>query len=268
MKYIFILTLCINILFSQTLTMGYRLTERLPLIGKVGDNSGIYYDLFSSATKKMNVNLKIIRLPKKRIINSLRDGSIDFYPGFIFTEERTAYVYYLKNGLSDGGEVGISLHSLPYITNFKQLENKRVLMAFGGAGKDLVSGVKGVKVKEVSGLTIEKAIKLIELKRHDFYIYNKSSIEYYIKKNNLKNIKIHYACCGGEKPMYLSFSRESSYFREIVNLNFDYKKAISMKNLPNVIDKNSLAYKLSYTLEEMKKSGEIEKILNKYYKKP
>ena len=255
-----------NILFPQTLIMGYRETGRLPLIGKNGDNSGLYFDLFSRAAQKMNVNFKIYRYPKKRVLKYIEDGKIDFYPGFTFTPRRSTFAYYIKNGLLDGGDIGVSLHSLENITNLEQLQGKKVLLALGGPMVDLLAHIEGIILNKVASLSIEKAIKLLRLKRHDIYLYNRKSIEYYLKVNNIKDIKLHLKCCGGNKPMYLGFSRKSINFKEVKNPNFDPEKVISIMNTPNIIHKESLAYKLGLTLKQMRESGEIQKIIDKYYK--
>jgi len=255
-----------NILFPQTLIMGYRETGRLPLIGNSGDNSGIYFDIYSAAAEKMDVNFKIYRYPKKRVLTYIEEGKIDFYPGFTFTPKRTKFVYYIKNGILDGGDIALSLHSLEEITNLEQLKGKKVLLALGGPMADLLTHIEGIILNKVSNLSIEKVIKLLRLKRHDIYIYNRKTIEYYLKVNNIKDIKLHLNCCGGNKPMYLGFSRKSINFKESKNPNYDSKKAISINNTPNIIHKESLAYKLGLTLKQMRESGEIQKIIDKYYK--
>ncbi|NQY93874.1 MAG: transporter substrate-binding domain-containing protein [Campylobacteraceae bacterium] len=252
--------------YAQTLIMGYRETARLPLIGKMGDNSGLYFDLFSTAAEKMNVNFKIYRYPKKRVLKYMEEGKIDFYPGFTFTHKRAKFSYYIENGLLDGGDIGLSLHSMEEIRDLKQLKGKKVLLALGGPMVDLLAHIDGIILNKVANLSIEKAIKLLRLKRHDIYLYNRKSIEYYLKVNNIKDIKLHLKCCGGKRPMYLGFSRTSINFKESLNPSFDKSKTISINNLPSVIHKESLAYELGITLKEMRESGEIQKILDKYYK--
>ena len=255
----------INTLFAQTLTMGYRETAREPFIGKSGDNSGIYFDIYSAAAKKMNIDLKIIRLPKKRVLRAMKEGKIDFYPGFKFTKERSDYIYYIKNGLSGGWNIGISLQSFPLITNIKQLGGRRVVTAAGSPDINILSSVKDVKVNHVHTLDIKKVIALLRKKRHDFYIDYHDTIKYHLKTYNIKDIKVHPNCCGRKKPMYLGFSRKSNNFNEIVNPKYEDKLPISIENFPTVILKNSLAYRLDITLKQMEKSGEIKTIFNKYF---
>mgnify|MGYP003864064381 CR=1 FL=1 len=245
--------------------MGYRETARLPLIGAKGNNSGLYFDLYSAAAKKLNMKLKIIREPKKRILKQIAEGSIDFYPGFTFNTKRTLNVFFLKNGL-DGSEVAMTLDTQEDINSFEELKKLRILTALGGPRSEILSKFSNIHTRSIPSLSIKKAIELIRLKRHDVYIYNRNSVEYYIAQNKIKDIKLHHNCCGGDKPMYLGFSKKSSYVNEILNPNYDKNKKTTLANLPTILTKESLAFKLEQTLEQMKKSGEIRKIFNKYYK--
>mgnify|MGYP000220371541 CR=1 FL=1 len=263
--FIFISFFSVN-LCAQTLTMGYRTSERLPLIAQTPDNSGLYYDLYSTAAKKLNMQLKIIRLPKKRILEKMKEGIIDFYPGFTFTQERTKFIYFLENGISTGKDIGLSLMTFPLIKELNQLKGKRVISALGGPISGLLSNVKGIKLNKVSRLSIKKAIDLLYYKRYEFYIYNEYSVKYYLKKNNINYIKLHPDCCGENKPMYLGFSRTSKYFKETINPKFDEKEAISINNIPTEISKKSIAYRFAKILNDMKENGEIDLILNKYNK--
>lgn len=79
-------------------TMGYRLNERLPLINAAPNNEGLYKELFSTALEKINCKLVIVREPKRRIIKKLKNGNLDFYPGFTFSKERSNYVFFFENG--------------------------------------------------------------------------------------------------------------------------------------------------------------------------
>jgi len=70
------------------ITMGYRTNERAPLIAKAPNNQGLYFDLFSLAAKKVGCQLQVVRKPKKRILKMMRNGEVDFYPGFNFSLKR------------------------------------------------------------------------------------------------------------------------------------------------------------------------------------
>jgi len=257
-----ILLIGCNAIMACTLNMGYRTNERLPLINKQPDNSGLYSHLYGLVAQILGCELNILRGPKKRILKMLKKGQIDFYPGFNFTVKRAKHYYYIENGLP-GGDIGISRSDLPDITEIRQLKGQVLLSALGAA--DFVRGEEGIKVHKVREMTIAKAISLLKRKRGDFYIYNKSTLEYYLSRNKISDIKIHPDCCGGNQPLYLAFSRKSSHYEEIPNPDFDPEKLVTEKNFPVLLSPNSLAYQFREVLESLKKSGKIDEIYKHYY---
>ena len=105
---------------SCTLTMGFRTTERLPLIDKAPFNNGLYWELYSRAIESIGCRLEVVRAPKNRILKKLENGEIDFYPGFVFNSDRANYTYFIQSGLPSG-EMGISHLDVPEITDKSQL---------------------------------------------------------------------------------------------------------------------------------------------------
>ena len=248
---------------ENKIIMGYRTNARLPLINEAPDSSGIYLELYQIVTNKLGYQLEVIRLPKKRVILGFQKGEVDFYPGFNFTIERSAYTFYIENGLP-GDDIGISRMDFKEITNVEQLKGHTLLGPAGGP--NYVEGIDGVHQYRISELTIDKAILLVtQKKRFDFYIYNRSSIEYYLSQHRIPDIKIHYDCCGGYKPMYLGFSRKSSLIKEIENPDFDPNLDISYHNFPVILSKDCFAYKFMKVLKKMQESGETLAIYNKYH---
>ena len=249
---------------AEVIRMGYRTNERQPLIDAAPDNSGLYFDLYTLAASKIGCSLEVIRKPKKRIIEDLKAGLVDFYPGFNFTFERANYTYYAENGLP-GGDVGISRPDLPDVTHLNQLQGQTMISALGGP--NFLANISGVNERRIPEMTIEKAIQLIRLKRDaDFYIYNKSSIEFHLKQHNITDIKIHPDCYGGIVPLYLGFSKKSALVNESLNPNYDAGKEKSIDNCATMLDPSCTASRLVDILRELKQDGETQKLYDKYYK--
>lgn len=243
------------------LKMGYRTNAREPLINKSPDNNGLYYSLYSAAAQRLGCKLEVVRKPKEEIIEDLKIGKIDFYPGFNFTTKRAGYTYYIENGLP-GGDIGISLEELQDITNLTQLKDGNYVL-INSAGNPKF--IEGVREHEVAELGVEEAIKLIQNKVGDFFIYNKSTLLYYLKKSGVKGLKIHPRCCGGVMPLYLGFSMKSVHFKAVQNPGYHPEKPVSKENFPLKAASDCLAYRLSKELEKMKASGEIGRLYLKYY---
>lgn len=115
-------------------------------------------------------------------------------------------------------------------------------------------------------MTIDRAVQLLMKKRGDFYIYNRASLDYYLKQNKPKGSKTHLNCCGGVKPTYLGFSKNSLHITEQANDSFEPSKPLSPTNFPTTISLGeSKARQLEQTLREMQDSGETEAIYQQYY---
>ncbi|MDK2688370.1 amino acid ABC transporter, partial [Vibrio vulnificus] len=82
--------------FATTeIIMGYRTTAKMPYIHAEPSDDGFYFELYDEAAKRIGVTLKVVRLPKVRVLHALEAREIDFYPGFAFDEERAKYAYWV-----------------------------------------------------------------------------------------------------------------------------------------------------------------------------
>ncbi len=199
---LFLLTFLASSSWACTLTMAYRTSDREPLIEQAPSNRGLYQTLYSQAASAIGCQLEIVRGPKKRILKMLEDGEVDFYPGFNFNPERARYSYYIVNGLP-GGDVGISRNDFKTVTQLSDLEGHTVVQALGSP--NFVRDLENVTIYAKPEVTIDQAVAVIRKKRADFYIYNRSSIDYYFKQHQPSDMKIHPNCCGQIEPLYLGF---------------------------------------------------------------
>lgn len=243
------------------LIMGYRTSARLPLIDKAPANDGFYQDLFRQATKKIGCRLVIKRQPKKRILRGLKNGSIDFYPGFSFSPERAKYALFIANGLTHGYGV-LSRRGAAGISSWKDMEGKTALIAAGGS-TDLLTQYD-IRLASVNDLDLNKAAQLLLKHKADVYIYDASTIDYFLKQHPLLPLKSH-PCCGQQHPMYLGFSRFSRYLNEIDNPSFDPTQPVSPANFPRQAKPGSVAARMAGALVELKASGFVDELVQKYY---
>lgn len=249
-----------------TFVMGYRENAKFPYISALGDDSGFYNDLFSLAAKKMGAKFRIERKPKVRIMNEIKEGKIDFYPGLTFGTERTKFIYFMVRGLP-GGDVGLSLKSLPEITDMCELEGKLIIQALGGS--DLAEQFKqcNLNIKKISALDTERAAIMLRRGRADFYIYNRPTIEVYVYNNPSDDLRVHYTAFGERKDYFAGFSRASSKYEEEANPDYDPIKEISPYNLPYRIKTDCPAYRFEKIIRDLVESGEVERLYQKNLQK-
>ena len=246
-------------------TMGYKPKPKEPYI--FADDSGIYRDVYGEAFSRIGCTLKIIRLPKLRMIQKMKNGTIDFYPAFQFTKERAAYASFVPSKINHK-HVLVTRTDYSEITDVKQLLARKptLLKEIGG-----YSALEGIPAKrfETTDISIQKTMELLLKHRIDAFNSIQVIIEYYLKKHDDEASKIRLSkhFFKNEKIHTLGFSRASPYFTEKNNDAFDPRIPISEKNSPTVADENSVVYRFAKALEQMEDEGFIRHIYDRYRKR-
>lgn len=249
---------------DKVIRMAYRTTEKLPLISSAPDNSGLYYDLYSEAARRIGYKLEVIRKPKKRILLDLKNGDIDFYPGFVFSEERGEYAYFINTGIKEQN-VAVTLDTVEDITSFSDLQGMVYLQPLGNA--DYLEGVdrRGITVIKVPEADLERMLELITLRRGDLFIYQRSSVLYALKVNNVSHIKTHTKLLPDIFYLHLGFSKKSPLFESNPNELYDSTKSLGIDNFPIILSQDCPAFKLQQALQEMHDEGFTQKLYESYY---
>jgi len=246
--------------------MGYKDGEKKPLIGPNGDNTGAYKDIFTKAAENIGCQLVIYRLSKKRIHQMLESGLLDFYPGASFSNNRSKYLFYIKNGLITA-EYGLTPLNLPDIKNYYIVKSLNLtwLMELGSSKEEIANKFR-IKSQQANNVTIDKVLRYFESRGASFYVADKELIDqftfnrpdYFLEYNGLK---LHKECCGGALPMYIGFSKKSAHINIIKNLNFNEARALSSSNQPESLVVGSIAYRFEQSLAELARLG----ITEQYY---
>lgn len=261
LSFLLFLLVCSGVTLGCEITMGYRTSARLPLIDALPSNNGLYHAIFERAATRINCTLKVKRAPKKRIIKLLKDGNIDFYPGFGFSIERSMDIYFFENGLSSHSII-LTHKDITEIKSLDDLNHKVLLKPYGGRKSQVEQ--QDILVRYGQDLGISDAIKVLEKKQADFFIYNKASITYYLNNNPNAHVNVH-DCCFNAKPMFLGFSKKSKHFKAITNENYQANKATSVDNLPYKVDESSKASAFAKAINALSESGEIAELEKQYY---
>lgn len=265
--FLLILSGCVQFAFAEdrVLVMGYRTNSKEPLIAKSPDNSGLYRDLYEEAARRIGFELKIIRLPKVRVLLSMQSGEIDFYPVFIFSQERAKYTFFIDSGLRDQN-VAITLKDHPDIMSFEDMEGLTFLQPLGNA--NYLEGVDttDIDVMHVAETGVERMLRLIKAKRADVTIYQLSTILYNTSSEVLAQFKIHYKLLPDKINLPLGFSLKSKYIKYTKNAAYDPHKELTIDNYPYVLDPSCVTYRFQKALESMQTDGFTEKLYDKYYR--
>lgn len=252
---------------NNILVMGYRTTEKLPFIAAAPNNEGIFKDLYTEAARRMGYELQIVRLPKLRIMKSLKSGQIDFYPTLTFDEDREKFVHFARNGLQVKFYV-IVRSGLKDLQSSKDLKETVQLRSLGSPDFLGAIGLRfsDVKVREITEMDTSKAIKMLQAKRGDFYIYEAEVIEHDLKKSNPGGVKIYRNLSMRTEWALIGFSKKSQLYKAETNPYYNKSSPLAYNNLPYLLAINSPLKTLEETLENMRKEGFIDQLLKKYLK--
>ena len=251
-----------QIAHACVITMGYRTTSRLPNI-QADNNSGLYHDLYYKAATDINCQLKIIRLPKKRILRGIKNGDIDFYPGLTYTPTRANFSLFIPNGLPslDVALTRIGVDEIKTLSGFAD----KILLSTLGSTK-LPRTKQALAVKSPPELSHALAIEYILTGKVDVFVDELSTIAYRLKDHPRKGeLMYHLHCCGGLTDLTLGFSRKSVHYSEVDNELYDKNKEKSFQNFPQKLNKNSIAYQFYRSLMRLKENGFTRKLYLQYY---
>lgn len=246
---------------SNEIIMGYNASSKIPLIAAAPDNSGAYVELYTRVARKIGYQLKIVRYPKKRVYQLMKEGKIDFYPGMKYKEDRANFAYFIANGLPTG-RTGMSRLDMPEITDLSELRGKRIVLPIDGI--DYTEGSDEIIVNRVRQLDIQKAHELLVNNRTDFYATDDVVVMTFLRASKIDNVRIHPNFLP-TTIMTLGFSRFSPYYRASINPAYDPAMGPGVDNDPSVLEKESVPYKMQQALQNMIQDGEIDTIYKSYF---
>jgi len=199
---------------------------------------GFDIDLIKAVGKQMGYEVKIQGMGFDGLIPALEAGQIDaVISGMTITAERSKKVNFSKPSYTSGLSIVVRQDNAA-IKEFKDLEGKRLGVQIGTTGADFAKKVAGAKIREFN--TAPEAFLELKAGGVDAVINDLPVNEYYIARMGSKDAKIVGQPLNAE----------------------DYGIATAKKN-------TELARKIDKALDELRKSGEYDKIYEKWFgKKP
>ncbi|EGR0100155.1 transporter substrate-binding domain-containing protein [Vibrio vulnificus] len=267
MRFVLLLLLCGFIypsLATTEIIMGYRTTEKMPYIHAEPSDDGFYFELYDEAAKRIGAKLKVVRLPKLRVLLALEAGEIDFYPGFAFDLERAKYAYWVPNGTYQR-DVAVTLKGRPLMTQATSLDGFTQLVALGNP--DYLVGRDTSKMNQftVSELDVGRGMTFLRRGRADFYVYEEDTIRYYLKTEGLNDMMIHPQFVDRSTPSWAGFSRNSALFQGQENPAYDPNLPLAWNNMPMELVPGSVIDEFRQALQQMEMEGWTQALYRKYF---
>ncbi|RZR28705.1 amino acid ABC transporter [Vibrio vulnificus] len=267
MRFVLLLLLCGFIYPSWATTeiiMGYRTTEKMPYIHAEPSDDGFYFELYDEAAKRIGAKLKVVRLPKLRVLLALEAGEIDFYPGFAFDLERAKYAYWVPNGTYQR-DVAVTLKGWPLMTQATSLDGFTQLVALGNPDYLVGRDISKMNQFTVSELDVGRAMTFLRRGRADFYVYEEDTLRYYLKTEGLNDMMIHSQFVDRSTPSWAGFSRNSALFQGQENPAYDPNLPLAWNNMPMELVPGSVIDEFRQALHQMEMEGWTQALYRKYF---
>jgi polar amino acid transport system substrate-binding protein len=195
---------------------------------------GFDIDLIKAVVKQLGYEVKIQGMGFDGLIPALEAGQVDaVISAMTITAERAQKVNFSKPYYTSGLSIVVKQGDAA-VKEFKDLEGKRLAVQIGTTGADFAKKVKDAKIREFN--TAPEAFLELKAGGVDAVINDLPVNEYYIAKFGSKDAKIV------GKPLNSE----------------DYGIATAKKN-------TELAQKIDKALDDIKKSGEYDKIYEKWF---
>ncbi|HAS6018059.1 TPA: transporter substrate-binding domain-containing protein [Vibrio vulnificus] len=249
---------------TTEIIMGYRTTAKMPYIHAEPSDDGFYFELYDEAAKRIGATLKVVRLPKLRVLHALEAGEIDFYPGFAFDEERAKYAYWVPNGTYQR-DVAITLKGRPLMTQATSLDGLTQLVALGNPDYLVGRDTSQMDQLTVSELDVGRAMTFLRRGRADFYVYEEDTLRYFLKTEGSSDMMIHPQFVDRSSPSWAGFSRNSALFEGQENPAYDPNLPLAWDNMPMRLVPGSVIDEFQQALHQMEMEGWTQALYRKHF---
>ena len=257
---------------ADALVLAYPERQRLPFMAEAPSDEGIYREIFTRAAAQIGYELTILRLPKKRIFQYMREGRVDLYPGS-FSSDRVATMNWMEFGLTTK-EVCITRDEVPPIDDLGKAPPLRLLHEIGDSRARMNKQYPNLTPVEFGArIDLDLAVSLLKGRRGDLFVIEKQPLQYFLATRKIRSLEeiglaYHENCIGREQQVLLGFARASRHYAERQNPAYERTRPLSPGNLPTMIDEGSVAGQLRRVLQGMEARGEIRRIVAAHTEAP
>ncbi len=202
---------------------------------KGGDFSGIYIDTMRELAKRMGVEVSFASVPFARALIMMKQGqNADIMLGPNRNSQREAYMVYTQATFSQENKAFYVHPDSPGITRYEDLIGKKISVHIGKIYFSQFDQDSSLTKEPISDYII--GIRKVRKKRNDVIIMPEREGDRLLKEHNIKLKKSPYIVKG--KISYITISKKSSAL--------------------------TLQKRLEETMEEIKKDGTMDAILDRY----
>lgn len=209
--------------------------------GENGEVVGIDVEIVKEVFKRLGIPVKFKLAPWKRVLRSVKNGTVDAGIPFFHTDEREGYSYYSKRPLHTSKmKVYINEKSQYKFQKLSDLYGKHIGIRRGYSVSPEFDRAK--KEKKFVVVELESSMQLINMLkkgRIDFLVDKEATVKYSLKQGQAGLVEA--GQIGVDIPAFFVFSK-----------------------LSKIKNKRGLLIKIDKTLKQLINEGKVSKIVKKY----
>ena len=249
------------------LVLGYPEREKNPFIADAPSNDGIFQDVLRVATERIGAELRIERLPKKRIFQYMREGRVDLYPGSP-TPDRNDVMSWISFGFPAKNVCLVRSDTKPF-RHLRDAPALRLIYEVGDSRANFPDQYPQLKgIAAASQLSTADAVRLLRKNFGDLFVTQRETYLFYLrtqKVDSLEPLGIRYVpdCAGPGRDYLLGVSKASRHYAESALAPSAQGEVSSLPFGVGQIDPQSLIGRLRQALIDMQASGEVQRLIER-----
>lgn len=249
------------------LVLGYPEREKNPFIADAPSNDGIFQDVLKLAAERVGAELRIERLPKKRVFQYMREGKVDLYPGTP-TPERNETMVWISLGFRSKNVCLVRAETPPF-KHLREAPPLRLIYEVGDSRANLPKQYPQLKgIAAAAQLSTDDAVRMLRGDYGDLFVTQRETYLFYLRSqqlDSLERFKIRYEedCTGPGRDYVLGVAKRSRHYAGRPNPDYRPGQPLSLSNQPMQVDPASLMGRLRDALLEMQASGEAQRLVER-----
>ena len=249
------------------LVLGYPEREKLPYIADAPSDEGVFKDILRVAAERIGAELRIERLPKKRVFQYMREGRIDLYPGTP-SPDRDEIMAWISLGFQSKNVCLVRADLAPF-THLRDAPSMRLIYEVGDSRANLPKRYPQLQgIAAAAQLSTEDGVRMLRNNYGDLFVTQRETYLYYMKLmqlGSLEQLGLRYIedCLGPARDYVIGVSKRSRHYAEMPIASSAQVPGAGPSGGSMPIDPRSLIGRLRQTLQEMQASGEAQRLVDR-----
>ncbi len=186
-KIVVLLLLVSFLSYSKLVVVGDENFPPFEWVNEQGEYVGFNVDLMKAVASELNESVEFRPMKWVDAVESVKNGSADIIQGIKYSEERSKFLDFAKPSLTSSSAIFVKKEDYT-IHSVSSLVGKKVSVQKADYSHNILSNVSGIELLLFDDY--EQALRALEEGKVDAFMGGKYAALYFIKKDNLKDLKI------------------------------------------------------------------------------